>query len=142
MKGLASLIRLHKLKLTEQQKRLNDLQAVAQGLLNELQAIDKSARDEAAGAEEHAETAFMLGGFVQASLARRDALQSSLAEIDREMGVIRSRVAAAFRELKRYELIAERHAADQARAQRRRERHTEDEIGMTMYRRKGQNGAV
>ena len=142
MKGLANLIRLHKLKLTEQQKRLNDLQAVAQGFLNELQAIDQRARDEAADAGNHAETAFMLGGFVQASLARRAALQSSLAEINREMGIIRDRVASAFRELKRYELIAERHAADLARSQRRRERRTEDELGMTMFRRKGQNGTV
>ena len=51
MKGLSNLIRLHKLKLTEQQKKLNDLQAVAQGLLNETEAIDRSARNEAAGAD-------------------------------------------------------------------------------------------
>jgi flagellar export protein FliJ len=142
MKDLSNLIRLHKLKLTEQQKKLNDLQAVAQGLLNEMDAIDKSACDEAAGADNNDETAFTLGSYVQASLKRRATLQASLAEIEREMGIIRDLVATAFRELKRYELIAERRAADQARSQRKRERRTEDELGMSMFRRKPQNRGI
>jgi flagellar export protein FliJ len=139
MKGLASLIRLHKLKLTEQQKKLNDLQAVAQGFLNEIDALDKSARAEAAAADDNAETAYTLGNYVQASRARRATLQASLNEIEREMGIIRDLVATAFRELKRYELIAERRAADQARSDRKIERNTEDELGMSMFRLKRQN---
>jgi flagellar export protein FliJ len=140
MKGLSNLIRLHKLKLTEQQKKLNDLQAVAQRFVNETEALDRSARNEAANAENNTETAFTLGTYVQASLTRRATLQSSLAEIEREMGIIRDHVASAFRELKRYELIAERLAADQLRSQRKRERHTEDEIGMSMFRQSQQGG--
>ena len=142
MKGLSNLIRLHKLKLTEQQKKLNDLQAVAQGFMNETDVLDQSARNEAASAEINSETAYTLGNYVQASLARRATLQSSLAEIEREMGIIRDHVASAFRELKRYELIAERLAADRLRSQRKRERHTEDEIGMSMFRRKQRDGGV
>ncbi len=142
MKDLSNLIRLHKLRLTEQQKKLNDLQAVAQGFLNETEAIDQSARNEAASADSNAETAYTLGGYIQASLIRRATLQTSLAEIEREMGTIRDLVASAFRELKRYELIAEHRDADQVLSQRRRERHTENEIGMTMFRRKRQNGGV
>ena len=142
MKGLSNLIRLHKLKLTEQQKKLNDLQAVAQGFLNETEALDQSARNEAANAEINTETAYTLGTYVQASLARRAALQSSLGEIEREMGIIRDHVASAFRALKRYELIAERLAADQLRSRRKRERHTEDEIGMSMFRQKQQDGGI
>ena len=136
MKGLSNLIRLHKLKLTEQQKKLTDLQAVAHGFQSETEAIDKSAREEAANDEKSAETAFLLGGYVQASLARRATLQASLTEIEREMAIVRDLVAAAFRELKRYELIAQRHEADQARVRRKRERHMENEVGMLMHRQK------
>ncbi len=142
MKDLSNLIRLHKLKLTEQQKKLNDLQAVAQGLLNETEAIDASARNEAASAESNAETAYTLGSYVQASLIRRATLQTSLAEIEREMGIIRNLVASAFRDLKRYELIVERRDAEQMISQRKRERHTENELGMTMFRQKRQNADV
>ena len=136
MKGLSNLIRLHKLKLTEQQKKLTDLQAVAHGLQSETEAIDKSAREEAVNAENNAETAFLLGGYVQASLTRRATLQASLAEIEREMAIVRDLVATAFRELKRYELIAQRHEADRTRDRRKRERHTENEVGMLMHRQK------
>lgn len=142
MKGLANLIRLHKLKLTEQQKKLNDLQAVAHGFESQIEALDQSAQDEGARADDHAETGYTLGSYVQASLARRATLQASLDEINREMGIIRDHVATAFRELKRYELIAERRDADQARTQRKRERRTEDELGMSMFRRRRQDDSV
>jgi flagellar FliJ protein len=142
MKGLASLIRLHNLKLTEQQKKLNDLQAVAQGFLNEIAAIDQNSRDEASCAESNSETGFTLGNFIQATLARRAALQAALAEIEREMGIIRDLVALAFRELKRYELIAEQRAAAEAKSLRKVESQNENELGMTMFRLKNQNGAA
>ena len=142
MKGLAILIRLHKLKLTEQQKKLNDLQAVAQGFLGQIEALDRSAQNEADNAEHNTETAFTLGNYVQAALARRAILQASLTEIEREMGIIRDLVATAFRELKRYELISDRRAADQLRSQRKLERNNEDELGMSMFRMKSQTGGV
>jgi len=63
----------------------------------------------------------------------------SLAEIKREKGLIRDLVATAFRELKRYELIAERRDADRARFHRKWERRTEDELGMSMFRQKRPN---
>ena len=142
MNGLATLIRLHRLKLTEQQKKLTDLQAVAHGYENEIGALDRKARQEAESADDHCDTAFTLGSFVQASRARQVALRTSLAEIEREMGIIRNRVAAAFRELKRYELIAERRAADEARSRRKLERNAEDEIGMSMFRNRRPQGGV
>ena len=142
MKGLANLIRLHKLKLTEQQKKLNDLQAVAQGFLNQIEEIDQSARTEAVSAEHNAETAYTLGNYVQASRAKRTTLQASLSEIEREMGIIRDLVATAFRELKRYELIAESRAAEEAQTRRKVERNREDELGMSMFRLKKQNGEI
>ena len=139
MKGLPNLIRLHKLKLTEQQKKLNDLQAVSHGFLTEIEALDQSAQNEAANAETNAETAYTLGSYVQASLARRETLRTSLREIEREMGAIRDEVAAAFRELKRYELIAERRHAEETLTRRRKERHAENEVGLSMFRRKNQS---
>ena len=142
MKGLGNLIRLHKLKLTEQQKKLNDLQAVAHGFEAQIRDLDQSAQDEAARAEGQTETAYTLGSYVQASLARRATLQASLDEINREMGIIRDHVATAFRELKRYELIAERREAEQARTQRKRERRKEDELGLSMFRQRRRDEGV
>lgn len=136
MKGLATLIRLHKLKLTSHQRRLNELQAVAQGFLSEIDGLERTAHAEATSADTSPETAYTLGSFVQASIVRRSTLQQSLAGVDSEMAGIRDEVATAFREVKRYELIAAKRDAQAALMQRRRDRRTEDEIGMSMHRQK------
>lgn len=138
MTGLATLVRLHRLKLTDQQRRLAALQAVAQGFRAEIAALDRDTRAEAGGAAGDTETAYTLGAFVQASLARRRTLEGSAAGVEREMAAIREQVAAAFRALKRYELIAEQRQAEARLAQQRRARRAEDEIGMTMHRQKKQ----
>jgi hypothetical protein len=77
----------------------------------------------------------MLGAFVQASIARRRTLESSLADIDRDMAAVRADINTAFRELKKYELIEERRAAAAKKARRKRDRRDEDELGMSMHRR-------
>ena len=136
MKGLATLIRLHKLKLTEQQRRLAALDAVARGFRNEIGALDRTAREEAGLAAGNPDTAYLLGAFVQASIARRRTLEGSLAGVEREMAGIREQVAAAFREVKRYELIADRRRTEARQAQQRRERRIENEVGLTMHRQK------
>lgn len=138
MKGLATLIRLHRLKLTEKQRRLNELQAVARDFVNQIAALDRAARDEAGKAAGSPETAHTLGSFIQAQAARRRTLEASLADVEREMAGIRETVAAAFRELKRYELIEAQRAAEVRQVRERRERRSEDEIGMQMHRRREQ----
>lgn len=136
MRGLDTLIRLHKLKLTEKQRGLNELQSVAQGFLAEIQALEQAAQAEAASPEAAPETAHTLGSFVQASIVRRSTLQDSLSGVESQMTAIRDEVAAAFRELKRYELIVAKRAAQTAVTERRRDRRAENEIGMAMHRRK------
>lgn len=136
MRGLDTLIRLHKLKLTEKQRGLNELQSVAQGFLAEIQSLEEVAQAEAASPEAAPETAHTLGSFVQASIVRRRTLQESLSGVECQMAAIRDEVAAAFREVKRYELIVAKRSAETALTERRRDRRAEDEIGMTMHRQK------
>jgi flagellar export protein FliJ len=138
MKGLATLIRLHRLKLTDQQRRLAALQAVAQGFRAEIAALDRDTRAEAGGAAGDTETGYTLGAFVQASLVRRRVLEDSVAGVEREMAAMQEQVAAAFRALKRYELIEEQRQAEARLTQQRRARRVEDEIGMQMHRQKKQ----
>jgi flagellar export protein FliJ len=134
MKGIATLIRLHRLKLTDRQRRLAALQAVANGFRTEIAFIERRTREEAASLGSAPETAHMLGGFIQASIARRRTLEGSLADIDRDMEAVRRDINAAFQELKKYELIEERRAAEAKKTQRKRDRRAEDELGMSMHR--------
>lgn len=136
MRGLGTLIRLHKLKLTEKQRGLNELQAVSQGFMSEIQSLEQAAQAEAETSDAAPDTSHTLGSFVQASMVRRGTLRESLAGVESQMAGIRDEVATAFRELKRYELIAAKRDAEAALTQRRRDRRAENEIGMTMHRQK------
>lgn len=136
MKGIDTLIRLHKLKLTENQRKLNALQAVAQGFLTEIDTLEQTAQAEATLVDATSETGHTLGSFVQASITRCSTLRTSYAEVERDMMEVREEVATAFRELKRYELIAAKRDAEAALSQRRRDRQAENEIGMAIHRQK------
>jgi flagellar export protein FliJ len=138
--GLPSLIRLHKWKLEEHRRKLGDLESLARSLADQIRALDERTQRESQLARGAPDVAHALGGFVQAALTQREKLQSSLAEVEREIAAMHERVGEAFRELKRYELTDARRR-DRARlAARRRERIAEDEIGVEIYRRKDGSG--
>lgn len=138
MKGLNTLIRVRKLKLEDQQRTLANLENVANGFRAQILSLESNARDEANAVAGHEDTAHTLGAFVQASISRRETLQNSLTEIETEITGIREEVADAFREMKRYEVIEERRQSRLTAATQRRERQTENELGLSIFhRRKG-----
>ena len=140
MSGLPNLIRLHKWKLEEHRRKLGDLEGLARSFGDQIRGLEERTRDEGKVARDAPEVAHALGGFVQAALAQREKLHSSLADVEREIAEMRGRVGEAFRELKRYE-VADARRRERARlATNRRERITEDEIGVDIYRRKTGDG--
>ncbi len=139
MRGLAYLIRLHRWKLEEQRRKLVALEALLAGFLQQIRTLDEEASGEAQNTGKAPDTAHMLGGYLQASRERRNKLRASAANVDNEIAESRTHVNAAFRELKRFELVQaerERWARHQAR---RRERIAEDEVGIGIYRRRSRS---
>ncbi len=141
MKGLNTLIRINRLKLEEQQRQLAELEGTSKVFRSQIDAMDESIRRESEIAERNPDTAFTVGGFVQATLARRGTLKTSLAEIEAQVNRLRDAVATAFREIKRFELIMERRAEASRHQAGRRERKVEDETAMAIFRR-GQRSAA
>ena len=135
MKRLETLIRLHKRKLDEKRQKLGQLQGVAAGFVNQIAELESAAASEARVAEQTPETAHMIGSYVQGSLARRDALRSSLADVQAEIDALTAEVTEAYKEVRRFEIIEERQATRARRSLLRRERKAEDEVGAGMYRR-------
>lgn len=139
MKGLPNLIRLHKRGLEEQQRELGELEAVKNRFVGRIQDLDAEVAAEGAAAGDSPETGHVLGGYVQAALQRRRHLEESVDETLAKINQIRDQVAAAFQELKRFEL-ADEMQRDRARKHlRQQERNKEDEMGIDMFRRH-QNG--
>lgn len=136
MSSLATLIRMNRWKLQEQRRRLVEMEALARSFHDQMAALDERTRVEGVAAQELPEVAHALGGFVQASLRQRETLRVSLRNVEREIEAMHERVAAAFRELKRYELTDEKRRAAKRHALRRRDRIREDEIGVNIFRSK------
>ena len=135
MKGLKTLVRMNRLKLEDKQRQLGELEGVAGGFRSQIAALEESVRLESGAAEQTPDLGYRIGGFVQASLARRETLRLSLADIAQQIKALRDEVAAAFREIKRYELIMERREEAARREAGKRARKIEDETAMTVYRR-------
>ena len=136
MSSFPNLIRLHKWKLEEHRRKLGDLEGLARSFADQIRGLEERTRVEGNVARDVPEVAHALGGFVQASLAQREKLNSSLADVEREIAEMRARVTDSFRELKRYE-VADARRRERARlATNRRERIHEDDLGVEIYRRR------
>lgn len=136
MRGLAQLIRLHRWKLEEQRRKLAALAALLDNFLQQIRTLDEETRGEGQNTGRAPDTAHMLGGYLQAARERRHKLHLSAANVENEIAESETHVNAAFRELKRFELVQaerDRRARHQAR---RRERIAEDEVGIGIYRRR------
>ncbi len=136
MRGLPSLIRLHKWRLEEQQRKLAQLEALKQQFVARIRILDAEVAAESAAAAGSSETGHVLGGYIQASLQRRRHLEQSAAGVQSQIDEVRDHVAEAFQELKRFELAHEQHLTRERKAAKRRERVQEDELGLNMFRRR------
>lgn len=141
MKGLKSLIRLHKQKLDDRRQKLVQLQAVAAGFASQIDALERDAKQEAEKAGDNPESVHAIGSFVQATLARRDALKASLIDVQAEVDALQAEISEAFSEVKRFEVVDERRESRALRTRQRRERKTEDAIGLGIYQRRRAAGA-
>ncbi len=141
MKGLSTLIRLHKQKLDERRQRLAQLQAVATGFASQIDALERDANQEAEKAGDNPESVHAIGSFVQATLARRDALKASLIDVQAGIDSLQSEISHAFAEVKRFEVVDERRETRALRTRQRRERKAEDAIGLGIYQRRRAVGA-
>ncbi|MFT5439166.1 MAG: flagellar FliJ protein [Alphaproteobacteria bacterium] len=135
MKGLKTLIRINKLKLEDQQRQLAELEGTSGVFRSQIAAMEESMRRESELADQNPDAAHTVGGFVQSTLARRGTLQASLAEIEKQVTLLRDAVATAFREIKRFELIMERREDAARRKAGRQERKVEDETALAVFRR-------
>ncbi len=133
MKNLGTLIRLHKWQLNEKRRKLGELEGLRNELCAKLEALDRQLGEEQSYAGSHQDVAFAYAGFSGAVRQKRETIEHSIADVEREIVTATTEVRLAFQELKRYE-IAE--AARQTRAKRERDRRETlelDEIATNHY---------
>ena len=142
MRGLASLIRLHRWKLDEQRKTLANLERLAGEMRGQIGQIGENLRSEAELADQSIEATRAFSAYMTAEMERRDRLESSLAELNHQVAESREMVAAAFRQLKAYEITLHNRESHKASRRRRREQTALNEVGLNIYRMKNSGGGT
>ncbi|QNL18092.1 flagellar FliJ family protein [Hyphobacterium sp. CCMP332] len=128
------LIRLARFKVEELQKQLADIDRVRTSLNDQIERLEASVPEEQAAATDNKDGYIAYGSYAQAVIKRKQNIRSSLDEVDQQADGIRERLEAAFRELKKYELLEERRVARIEDALRAEEQAELDEIAQTRRR--------
>ncbi|GEQ98094.1 flagellar export protein FliJ [Iodidimonas gelatinilytica] len=134
MKGLDGMIRLSKWRLDEARKELaaaqNAVDQIDQGLANLQAALDKES-----GFAGESLAGFSFGPYAAASFAQRAKLQEQRAKADAERADKEEVVRAAFQELKKFEILAERQLEQAKFDAKKRDAAALDELGLQRHAR-------
>lgn len=134
MKGLEGLIRVHKWRLEEERKTLGNLLHMRETFVRATQEIRAEIAREKEAAND-VTVSFTFGPYVKAAMNRIEALSRSINETDVAIGEAEDRVAAAYREERKYELAFEARRKRDAERLDRSERIAMDEIALNQHRR-------
>lgn len=135
MKSRTSLIRVQRFQVEEIQRRVADLERMLDDFRREQEDLEKRVRYEQEKAGITDEGHFAYPTYAKYASMRRDNLSQSIDELSRQVEAERARLADAFEELKKVELVDE-SARNRAKAEtRRREQAELDEMAIGLHQR-------
>lgn len=141
MRGLAELVRIEQQKLERERKKLADLEELAVRYRAQLESITREIHNEAGTARQFPDTAHAFGPFVSAALSRKRSVQAGINSVRQQIDQAKEDVAAAYRELKKFELAHQHEVEATALKLRRREQATLDELALRPHQKGGQHGS-
>ncbi|HTZ81343.1 MAG TPA: flagellar FliJ family protein [Stellaceae bacterium] len=136
MSTFDTLIRIHRWQVDERRRQLVELEVLAERVRQDLQRLAEERELEAAVADASPEAHYGYAGYIRGALDRRATLERSLAEAEEQIVQAREAVAAAFQEMKRYEIAAANRERHRRQLADRRERLELDGIALDNYRRR------
>jgi flagellar export protein FliJ len=136
MKSRDTLVRLHKFKVDEVQRRLKSLRDMRADLARKTQDLDVMMHDEQRRAAGSDLGRLAYPTFARSVQARRENIQRSIDEVEKQMASVQDELEAAFVELKKFETEAEAAAARERAADARRAQTLADEAAIASHLRK------
>lgn len=136
MSDLDSVIRLHRWRLDEKRRALAELKALADRLTGEASRLEQELQEEQDTARASTEAGYTYGNYAVEVIARRRRLADSLAQVEARILEATEEIAAAFQELKRFELAQEGRMRRDHERRKRAEASRLDEIGLDRFRRR------
>jgi len=136
MKGLPTLIRVHRWELEEKRRQLSDREGLRDDFIRELRRLEESLIENQKAAAFSPEVASTYGQYALQVIERRAVLEQSIEEAQGAVNEALDIVHVAFQELKKFETAQERIEARLLKEENRREQIELDELGLNMFRRK------
>lgn len=136
MRTLETLIRVQKRQLDQLRRDLVGLEQLAEDLRRQADDLEREVAAQQALARTTAEGAFAYPGYARQVIARREKIAASIADVDERLAAMRERVAEAFQDLKRYDIVLSNRRQQARMEADRREQLALDEMGLEAHRRR------
>ena len=135
MRNRESLIRLHKFQVDERRRKVAEIELLLNEFRNKERELEAQvlAEQERAGISDEAHFAYPM--FAKSVQKRRENILQSIADLDLQLGAAQEELAAAFRELKKYELMEESRKRKVRKQTQQLEQAELDEIALQIHRR-------
>lgn len=139
MKGLPTLIRLHRWQLDEKRRIVVDLERLKDDLEGQAAQMERELRSESRLAGDD-DLRFAYSSYARATEERRRTLARSIAELDAQITAAREEVAGAFETMKKYELIDRQRTERGRQSAQRRQQAELDAVALQIYQRNKAGG--
>ena len=110
MKSREALIRLHRFRVDEIRRRLQSLDTMRADLTKKMADLETMMQDEQRRAAHSDLGRLAYPSFARSVVARRENIQRSIDEVDKQASGVTEELQAAYRELKKYEIAADSEA--------------------------------
>ncbi|MBI1261032.1 MAG: flagellar export protein FliJ [Rhizobiales bacterium] len=136
MRNRESLIRLHKFQVDEKRRQVAELEIMLTEFHSRERELDRhvKAEQERAGISDVAHFAYPM--FAKSVMRRRENILQSIEGLERQLEDAKEELAAAFRELKKYELMEDGRKRKVRKEVMRVEQMQIDEVALNIHRRR------
>jgi len=136
MKSLATLIKLQKTHVDEQQLVLAKMREQLALVVAQVEALCDEQEQQRQLLHENPDLSLTYGEYVKNVIKKMEVLEKKKKAAEYAVDIAHQRLAEVFEEQKRYELAEQNRIEEEEREQQRRETHTLDEVGSISFIRK------
>jgi len=136
MKRADTMLRVKRFRVDELKRRMTTLDAMKSDLDRKLADLEESIARERQRANDSDIGRLAFPSFLRSIESRRENLRETLKEIERERAVAQNDLAAAYQDLKAFELAMEQQARRVEEAEARRAQSQLDEMALVRHLRK------
>jgi len=136
MKSREALIRLNRFRVDEIRKRLKSLDDMRADLTKKMTDLETMVQDEQRRAQQSDLGRLAYPTFARSVMARRENIQRTIDEVEKQAAVVTEELQGAYRELKKYEIVADSEAQRDRVEYARQVQAELDEIALSRHVRK------